>query len=78
MTYAHIRITKEAGLSADQVYDARIGKTPEGLPEIEQAAWEFSRTMAAAREVVPDELFNRYMAILGEDKIHGLINCKLM
>lgn len=75
MTYAHIRITKEAGLTAEQVYDARIGKTPQGLPEKEQAAYEFSRVMAAARDVVPDEFFYRCHDILGQDKITGLMHC---
>lgn len=75
MTYAHIRISKEAGFTADQVYDARIGKTPDDLPEMEEAAYEFSRAMAAAREVVPDDLFYRWMGILGEEKITALIHC---
>lgn len=75
MTYAHIRIGKEAGFTADQVYDARIGKTPDGLAPKEQAAYEFSRAMAAAREVVPDDLFYRWMEVLGEEKITGLMHC---
>ena len=75
MTYAHIRISKNVGFTADQVYDARTGKTPEGLPAQEKAAYEFSKAMAAAREVVPDDLFNIWMGILGEDKVTALIHC---
>ena len=75
MTYAHIRISKEVGLTANQVYDARIGKVPEGLTELEQMAYEFCKTMASAREVVPEDLYARYQAVLGDDKITGLIYC---
>jgi 4-carboxymuconolactone decarboxylase len=74
MTYAHIKIGKEVGLSSEQAYDARTGKTPQGLSEEETVAYDFSLALASATGPVKDEIWEKTKNCIGKEKVTALVH----
>lgn len=74
MTYAHILIGKDVGLTHQQTFDARHGKMPAGLTDLEEMAYDFSLQLANARGRMPDFLYEDALNKLGPEKITALIH----
>ena len=70
--YAHSRIAQSAGLSSDQVEDAREGGMPAGLSAAEQATWEFSRCLAGSQGPLDEAIWQKTSGFLGAEGVANL------
>ncbi|MCY1293005.1 hypothetical protein D9M69_303810 [compost metagenome] len=70
--WAHKPIALKAGVAEDVVEAIRTGREPAFVKEDERVIHEFLTELHATRNV-PDELYQRVMAVLGKDQVVDLV-----
>ncbi|TDF62871.1 carboxymuconolactone decarboxylase family protein [Cupriavidus sp. L7L] len=70
--WAHKPIALKAGVAEDVVEVIRTGREPAFVKEDERVIHEFLTELHATRNV-PDELYQRAMAVLGKDQVVDLV-----
>jgi 4-carboxymuconolactone decarboxylase len=70
--WAHKPIALKAGVAEDVVEAIRTGREPAFVKEDERVIHEFLTELHATRNV-PDELYQRAMAVLGKDQVVDLV-----
>ncbi|KAL3491183.1 AhpD-like protein [Aspergillus germanicus] len=67
--YAHSEVALEAGLSRAQIDDAKSGRTPAGLTDIEAAVYALALEMTRSRGPILDGVFGPAVDVLGREKV---------